>query len=264
MIRPIIVGVIRVTRHFQLRMRGGLGACPWGRQVLDGLSVPIQGVHLRKEVVAIGAPLILIMSILGFTHIFRPTRKLSNPTIQDGGNIGESSSFLLAISLSPYPRACDICHSRQPHVGIISIFAKFAIALGATVMDDKNKQLGPVHMGSRVPLMFSKSQHRDKSPNFWTLRNHWNMVYFHWSRILIISCQKKNSRDLCWELGLGLCSTQLSTQNSQALTSKKCCHVDIHVILGTWDPMWHGKSNFNALNNWGPYHTAGRQFRHAG
>ena len=41
--------------------------------------------------------------------------------------------------------------------------------------------------------------------------------------------------DLCWELGLVFYSTQLSTQ-ALSLTSKQCCLVGIHVILGTWDP----------------------------
>ena len=38
--------------------------------------------------------------------------------------------------------------------------------------------------------------------------------------------------DLCRELALAFCSTQLST-HVLSLTSKKCCHVGIHVILGT-------------------------------
>ena len=42
-------------------------------------------------------------------------------------------------------------------------------------------------------------------------------------------------------VGLAFSSIQLSTQ-VPSLTSKKCCHVGIHVILGTWDPMWSGKS----------------------
>ena len=54
---------------------------------------------------------------------------------------------------------------------------------------------------------------------------------------------QKNSWDLYWELGLAFCSTQLWTC-VLSLTSKKCCHVGIHVILGTWDlgPVWSGKS----------------------
>jgi hypothetical protein len=41
-------------------------------------------------------------------------------------------------------------------------------------------------------------------------------------------------QDLCWELDLTTCSTQHSTQVPSP-TSKKCCHVSIHVTLGTED-----------------------------
>ena len=46
------------------------------------------------------------------------------------------------------------------------------------------------------------------------------------------SFMHKYSWDLCWELGLAFCSTQLSTQ-VPSLISKKCCHMGIYVILGT-------------------------------
>ena len=49
--------------------------------------------------------------------------------------------------------------------------------------------------------------------------------------------------NLCWELCLAFCSTQLSAQ-VPSLTSINCCRVGIHGILElrTWDPMWSGKS----------------------
>ena len=52
---------------------------------------------------------------------------------------------------------------------------------------------------------------------------------------------------LVLKFNLVYCSTQLSTQ-VLSLTSKKCCHVDIHVILGTWDPREVVSPNFYALN----------------
>ena len=63
---------------------------------------------------------------------------------------------------------------------------------------------------------------------------------------------QKYSQDSCWELGLAFCLTQLSIQ-VRLLTSKKCCHVDIHVILETlrlgtpWEVV---SPNFHALNGW--------------
>ena len=54
--------------------------------------------------------------------------------------------------------------------------------------------------------------------------------------------------DLCWELNLALYLIQLSPQ-VPSLTSKKCCHVGIHVILGTHDlrpPVWSGKSQLSS------------------
>ena len=43
---------------------------------------------------------------------------------------------------------------------------------------------------------------------------------------------ENNSWDLCWELGLAFCFTQIPTQVI-GVTSKTCCHVGIHVILRT-------------------------------
>jgi hypothetical protein len=43
---------------------------------------------------------------------------------------------------------------------------------------------------------------------------------------------QKYSRDLSWALALAFCSTYFSTK-VPSLIFKKCCHVSIHVILGT-------------------------------
>ena len=45
---------------------------------------------------------------------------------------------------------------------------------------------------------------------------------------------QKYLHDLGCELGLAFYSTQLAKQ-VPSLTSKKCCHVDIHLIVGTQD-----------------------------
>jgi hypothetical protein len=57
--------------------------------------------------------------------------------------------------------------------------------------------------------------------------------------------QNKNLHDLCWQLGLAFCSTQLLTQ-IPSLTSKNCCDVDIHVIVGILCEVV--SPNFHALN----------------
>ena len=49
-------------------------------------------------------------------------------------------------------------------------------------------------------------------------------------------------------VGLPFCSTKITT--SPSLTSKECCHIDTHVILGTWDPCEVVSPNFYALNGW--------------
>ena len=55
----------------------------------------------------------------------------------------------------------------------------------------------------------------------------------------------KYPKNLYWELGLVFRSIQLLTQ-VLSLTTKKCCHVGIHVILGT--PREAISPNFHALN----------------
>jgi hypothetical protein len=55
---------------------------------------------------------------------------------------------------------------------------------------------------------------------------------------------QKYSRDLSWALALAFCSTYFSTK-VPSLIFKKCCHVSIHVILGTHEletPYESGKS----------------------
>ena len=100
-------------------------------------------------------------------------------------------------------------------------------------------QLGPVHMGSQVPLMLARPDMEAKSPplslkTLLIIRNVGSWL-FH----------TKYSQDLCWELGLVFSSTQLLTQVSN-LTFKKYCYVGIHVILGI--PCDVVSPNFHALN----------------
>ena len=85
----------------------------------------------------------------------------------------------------------------------------------------------------QVPLMLaSPNMDLGKVPTFEPQEKHLNIFNY---------LMQKYSWDLCWEMGLDFCLTQLSTQ-VPSLTSKNCCHVGIHVILGTWDPVWSGKS----------------------
>ena len=62
-----------------------------------------------------------------------------------------------------------------------------------------------------------------------------------------ILCQKINkSRGTCIESfgsTITLCSTQHLTQVPN-LTSKECCHVRVYVMIGTWDHVQSGKSQF--------------------
>ena len=58
------------------------------------------------------------------------------------------------------------------------------------------------------------------------------------------------SRDLCWELGLAFCSTQLSTQ-VPSLTFKKCCRRPCHAWdLGLGTMCEVVSPNFHDLNGW--------------
>ena len=54
---------------------------------------------------------------------------------------------------------------------------------------------------------------------------------------------KKYSHDLCWELGLTFCSTQLSTQVPHHTSKNVAMWASMSYLgLWTWDPMWSGKS----------------------
>jgi hypothetical protein len=88
-------------------------------------------------------------------------------------------------------------------------------------------------MGPQVPhpTHISKSQHGRKVPTFGpqeTIET-WVITIKSW---ILITLHKNIRGTLCRHLGLAFCSTQPSTQ-APSLTSKKCCHVGIHVILGT-------------------------------
>ena len=95
------------------------------------------------------------------------------------------------------------------------------------------RRFGMVHMGSQVPspTHVSKSQHGGKVPPFElqeTIET-WLIIIKIWSKLFWC---KYICRVVFQELSLAFCSTQLTTQ-VPSLTSKKCCHVGIHVILGT-------------------------------
>ena len=69
------------------------------------------------------------------------------------------------------------------------------------------------------------------------------MVNYHQMRTHVDFSMQNDSWALCWELCLAFCSTHLETQ-VPSLTSKKCCHVGIHVTVGNEDlgRVWNGKS----------------------
>jgi hypothetical protein len=111
-----------------------------------------------------------------------------------------------------------------------------------------------VHMGSQVHVTFmlaSPNMEAKLSPDFWASTIPLNMFNYHSSRILFI-LYNKNRGTLRWELGLAFCSTQVSTY-VPSLTSKKWCHVGIHVVFRAEDlgPLakWQ-VPNFHALKSW--------------
>ena len=85
--------------------------------------------------------------------------------------------------------------------------------------------LGPLHMGSQVPLMLrlASPNMESKAPTSGASKNHSNMVDCHLSHILSLF-KYPYSRDLRSESGLAFCLTS---------TPKECCRVGIHVILET-------------------------------
>jgi len=96
-------------------------------------------------------------------------------------------------------------------------------------------KLGLVHMGSQVHVTFmlaSPNMEAKLSPDFWASTIPLNMFNYHSSQILFI-LYNKNRGTLRWELSLAFCSTQVSTY-VPSLTSKKWCHVGIHVVFRDW------------------------------
>jgi len=85
---------------------------------------------------------------------------------------------------------------------------------------------------SQVPLMLASLKHGGKVPTCepQVITRIWSSI----SKVGFDYFMQQYSWDLGWELGLAFCSTQFATQ-VPSLTSEKCCHVGIHVILGTWD-----------------------------
>ena len=87
--------------------------------------------------------------------------------------------------------------------------------------------------GPKSPLMLASPPMEAKVPTFEPqgIKGIWLII------TKVGSWLREYSWDLCWELGLVFCSTQLSAKVS-SLTFKKCCHVGIHVTKGrfTWGP----------------------------
>jgi hypothetical protein len=77
--------------------------------------------------------------------------------------------------------------------------------------------LGPLHTGPQVPTCKPRGTTK---------------ICLIFMKSNLDSFMQQYSWALGWELGLAFCSTQLATQVSR-LTSKNCCHVGIHVIVGT-------------------------------
>ena len=70
-----------------------------------------------------------------------------------------------------------------------------------------------------VPRPKSQLASPKKSLKYGSLSSKLHLDYF----------MQKYSRDLCWELGLAF----RSTTHTPSRASEKCCHVGIHVIVGT-------------------------------
>ena len=110
----------------------------------------------------------------------------------------------------------------------------------------------PLSLGPRAsshgvpsPTHVSKSKHGGKVPTIEPQQI--IKVWFTSIKIRSWLFMQKNSQDLCWELGLPFCLAQFWTY-ILSLSSKKCCHVGIRVILGPWDPCEVISPNFHALN----------------
>ena len=106
--------------------------------------------------------------------------------------------------------------------------------------------LRPVHMGSQVP-----------SPNSWlsspNMKAKSQLLSLHKPNNVRFIFNEDGSRLVCAQQIVGFVSRvgfsflfdKLSTQVTR-FTFKKCCHVGIHVILGTYDPC--GKSQLSMLS----------------
>jgi hypothetical protein len=77
-----------------------------------------------------------------------------------------------------------------------------------------------------------------QSPHHWETKSQLLSLTKSWLILIKVGSwlfyAKNKIWDLCWGLGLAFCLTQISTQ-VPSLTSQKCCHVSIHVILGNHD-----------------------------
>ena len=63
-----------------------------------GLFAPIQGVHLRKEVIVFGSPLVLIMSILGLHIDLDRLENEATPYFTPVTTSGSSSNSFLPLA----------------------------------------------------------------------------------------------------------------------------------------------------------------------
>ena len=115
--------------------------------------------------------------------------------------------------------------------------------------------LRAVHVGFHVPspTHVSKSQHGGKSLNFWASWNHSNMVYFHWSWILIILCKLSSGDLLVLRVGSSfLLNPTLNTSPKphprKVLPCKHPCHTS---DLGLGTPCEVVRPNFHVINGWG-------------
>ena len=168
--------------------------------MLASLSVPNQGVRLQKDVVVIGAPLILVTHVSKFRHIFRRTWKLSNT--QASGNIGVV--FLSFYYSKSIPKGLQ-------HIPFTPTTCWHHLYLCKVHHSIGNNSYGRQGTNNKGRFTCSpKSQHRDKVPTFEPQET---LKYGLFSLKLDSDYfVQKNSWDLCQELGMASCSIQLSTQ----------------------------------------------------
>jgi hypothetical protein len=95
----------------------------------------------------------------------------------------------------------------------------------------------PQHAPHGMPNSLQLDVHELLQLNSWGSRNQESqLLSLEKSRECSLRSWKSDlgSLDLCLELDLAFLLIQLSTR-IPSLTPKKCCHVGIHVVLGTWD-----------------------------